>query len=299
MLISVIIPHFNQPDYLRICLQTLHDQDPFPAEREIIVVDNGSEETPETVVAEFPGVSMLYEGTPGPGPARNHGVTAAKGDVLAFIDADCHAHPGWLAAISAAFAEAETEIVGGDVRVNILDPERPTFLEPYECIYSYRNEEHIAEGFSGTGNLAARSHIFADVRGFAGIGVAEDREWGMRAGAKGYSIRFLPEMIVYHPARRSFAELARKWDRHIAHDFEERSTGFSSTLSWFARALALVGSPLFEIIRIVRTDRVSSPKERLLAFACLVRIRLYRAWAMSRIALFPDKAKTRSDWTRT
>ncbi len=299
VLISVVIPHFNQPEYLRICLRTLHNQDAVAADVEIIVVDNGSEAMPAEVCAGFPGVMLLRETTPGPGPARNCGVARARGDILAFIDADCHAHPGWLAAIEAAFRDPGTQIVGGDVRVNILDPDNPTALEAYESIYAYRNKMYVSQGYSGTGNLATRPDIIADVGGFAGIGVAEDRDWGQRAGARGYHIRYLPDMIVFHPARRSFAELARKWDRHIAHDYEERRPGLAGRLRWFARAAALAGSPLFEIFRIARSDRVGSLHERRLALVCLVRIRLYRAWAMIRITLARDKAEAKSDWTRT
>ncbi len=298
MLISVVIPHFNQPDYLRHCLQTLRDQEPFAADAEIIVVDNGSKVMPDDICAEFPEVTLLRETTPGPGPARNHGVTRAKGDVLAFIDADCHAHPGWLAAIASAFFDDQTQIMGGDVRIHVLDPDNPTALEAYESVYAYRNKMYVSQGYSGTGNLATRPSIFADVGGFAGIGVAEDREWGRRATNGGYHIRYLPEMIVYHPARRSFAELARKWDRHIAHDYEERRPGLAGLLRWFAKAAALAASPLYELFRIARSDRISSRHERLLAFGCLVRIRFYRAWTMASIALTPHKTQSRSDWVR-
>ena len=114
-MISVVIPHFNQEDHLRTCLARLHSQQGCTAKVEILVVDNGSRRSPEAVTAAFPGVRLLSETTPGPGPARNLGASAARGDVLAFIDADCHADPGWLAVIEIAFADSTTQIIGGDV----------------------------------------------------------------------------------------------------------------------------------------------------------------------------------------
>ena len=72
-------------------------------------------------------------------------------------------------------------------RSSYENPTRPTFLEPYESIYSYRNSEHIAEGFSGTGNLATLPSVVAEIGSFAGIEVAEDRDWGLRACAAGYA----------------------------------------------------------------------------------------------------------------
>src|SRR3984893_15626253 len=211
MLISVIIPHLNQEDYLTVGLDALHAQRGITSKIEIIVVDNGSARLPEMCCSAWPDVRLVWEPIPGPAPARNRGIREARGDILAFIDADCRADVGWLAAIEAAFADRHTRIIGGDVRVGYENPSRPTFLEPNENIYSYRNSEHIAEGFSGTGNLATWPSVVAEIGSFAGIEVAEDRDWGLRACAAGYAIRYVPEMIVFHPARKTFAELTGKW----------------------------------------------------------------------------------------
>lgn len=297
MLISVIIPHFNQPDHLRTGLQRLRDQKGCTAKIEVIVVDNGSRALPTEICAAF-GATLLTEATEGPGPARNTGAAAARGDVLAFIDADCHAHPDWLAAIQTAFQDPATQIIGGDVRVGYADPSRPTFLEPYEAIYSYRNEEHIRDGFSGTGNLATRPTVLAHVGPFAGIGVAEDRDWGLRAGALGYGIRYVPGMIVYHPARKSMSELTQKWDRHIAHDFALFQDKPLGRLRWVARAVAVAGSPLFEVPTILQSSRVKGARERALALACLIRIRAYRGIAMIRFMANRTAHADRIDWRR-
>src|SRR5690606_3971666 len=104
---------------------------------EIIVVDNGSKHFPEDICSRFSGVRLLLQLVPGPGPARNLGVAAAKGEILAFIDADCVPDPGWLAAIARRFAEAPgVPILGGDVRILQADPARPTWIEAYECVFA-------------------------------------------------------------------------------------------------------------------------------------------------------------------
>ena len=280
MRISVIVPHYNQEDYLHQCLARLHTQQGCTAQIEIIVVDNASMRVPDLICAAFRGVLLLQEHTPGPGPARNTGAAAATGDVLAFIDADCHADAGWLAAIEARFASPSAQIIGGDVRVGYVDPEHPTFLEPYEAIYSYRNHAHIAEGFSGTGNLATRRAILRHVGPFGGIDIAEDRDWGLRAGALGYQTDYVPEMIVYHPARKTFQELSQKWDRHIAHDYAERTGTRVGKIKWLLRAVLVAVSPLIEVPTILRSDRISGGRQRVMAFVCLCAIRLYRSKAM-------------------
>jgi GT2 family glycosyltransferase len=141
-------------------------------------------------------------------------VASSSGDILAFIDADCLADPGWLAAAEAAIADPSATILGGDVRIALADPACPTMAEAYESLYAYRMDRYIArEGFTGTGNLVVRRAVLQDVGPFAGIAVAEDRDWGRRATAKGYRIRFLPQMRVYHPARATFEDLARPRSR--------------------------------------------------------------------------------------
>src|SRR5262245_7741490 len=104
MLISVIIPHLNQEDLLRVGLEALHAQLGGMSNMEIIVVDNGSARLPEMICSAWPDVRLVSEPTPGPGPARNRGIREARGEILAFIDADCRADHGWLAAIECAFA---------------------------------------------------------------------------------------------------------------------------------------------------------------------------------------------------
>lgn len=298
MLISVVIPHLNQEHYLRIGLEALHAQRGVSSDVEIIVVDNGSARLPETICSAWSDVRLVSETTPGPGPARNRGIREARGEILAFIDADCRADAGWLAAIEIAFADGKTRIIGGDVRVGYENPLRPTFLEPYENIYHYRNKEHIAKGYSGTGNLATLPSVVADVGLFAGIEIAEDRDWGLRAGAAGYATRYVPEMIVFHPARKNFAELTRKWDRHIAHDYQHIRPRPLGAVRWLARAIAVAGSPLFELKTVLFSPRVSGPRKRILAFLCLVAIRLYRGGRMIGMLLRGDAAKISEAWNR-
>src|SRR5262245_45090342 len=95
-LISVVIPHLNQPEALDACLSSLDAQSLARCSFEIIVVDNGSVSKPEKIVANHSGTRLLREFQPGPGPARNCGIRHATGDIIAFIDADCRAHRDWL-----------------------------------------------------------------------------------------------------------------------------------------------------------------------------------------------------------
>jgi len=295
--ISVVIPHLNQPGMLARCLASLAAGDRVPDE--VIVVDNGSATLPVAICAAHPGVQLLQEPTPGPGPARNRGAAQATGDILAFIDADCLADRGWLAAAAVAMADPGAEILGGDVRIALADPARLTMLEAYESIYAYRMDRYIArEGFTGTGNLVVRRDVLTAVGPFAGIDVAEDRDWGKRATGAGHQIRYVAGMKVYHPARARFSDLCQKWDRHMAHDFSLARARPGGRLRWMLKMLAMVLSPLAELPRIVVSDRVSGLRARGLAFAGLLRIRVYRAGMMAWLLVGGNPDRLSGRWNR-
>lgn len=281
-LVSVIIPHLNQPEFLRACLESLGRQD-WPAERtEIIVVDNGSRELPDLAAIGFPGAKLLTEATPGPGPARNRGIAAASGELLAFIDADCRADPGWLSAAVAGLSRpGSTGVVGGDVRIDVRDERDLTPLEAYEAVFAYRQKLYIGRhGYSGTGNLAMRREVFQKVGPFGGIHTAEDMDWGRRARTAGHPARYLPDMIVYHPARTNMGELQAKWRRHVAHALVTHRERGGSDLAWAARAAMILGSAVPHMAMMLTSPRLSGLRNRLRGIGVLVGIRAYRAREM-------------------
>ena len=298
--VSVIIPHLNEPDDLRLCLLALDAQRADGIAFEIIVVDNGSKEMPDFAETLVPGVRLVRETIPGPGPARNLGAALARAPLLAFIDADCIAAPHWLAIIVECFDKhREIDFVGGDIRIRPADPERLTAIEAYEAIYSYRTQLYVEQyGFAATGNMAVRTEVFRSIGPFGGIGTMEDTEWGQRATTMGCQIAYLPGARVLTPSCRSFAELARRWDRHVAHEFGEAKGRPFWLARWLGKSMVMAASPLGETIRILGSDRVDTWRERALALACVTRIRLYRASRMLALAWHDNAASMVDMWNR-
>lgn len=297
--LSVVIAHLNQPAMLDRCLASLAAGARVPDE--VIVVDNGSREPPAAICAAH-GARLMAEAVPGPGPARTAGARAATGDVIAFIDADCLADPGWLAAAETAMADPAAMILGGDVQIAYADPDprRMTMIEAYESVYGYRVADYIArENFTVTCNLVTRPAVMADVGAFGGLAVAEDIDWGRRAVAKGYRILYRPEMVVRHPARPDMRALKVKWDRHMAHFFHGVPGHPRARLAWALRTLAMAASPLAELPRLARTPRLPGLRARALAFLCLTRIRLYRARMMAWLLFGGDPAVLAGRWNRS
>lgn len=290
--VSVVIPHHDDPE-LSACLAALAAQRADGIPFEVIVVDNGS----RTLPAVPPGVRLLAEPAPGPGPARTTGALAALAPVVAFVDADCRPDPGWIAAIDQAFADPGAEVAGGDIRIAPADPARLTVVEAYESVFGYRQQLYISrDHYAATANMAVRRDIFLAVGPFAGLGVAEDMDWGRRATALGYRHAYLPRMRVRTPARPDFAALARKWDRHVAHFWAGLPPGPAGRLRWLATTAAVAASPLAEIPRIARSDRLARPGDRLRALAGVTRLRLHRAGRMLGLALGADPARLEGGW---
>ncbi|UPJ60693.1 glycosyltransferase [Bradyrhizobium sp. 192] len=281
-MISVIIPHLNQAGALEACLKSLDGQTLARDLFEVIVVDNGSAVSPIDIVAGHPDVSLKYEPHPGPGPARNAGVAAAKGEILAFIDADCRAHPDWLSSVmERCYSSPAGTVLGGDVRIWRPDNAELDAIAAYESVFAYRFKLYIERhGYSGTGNMAVFRRDFDRVGPFAGIDVAEDMEWGQRALRAGLRFRYAPEMVVFHPARGSLQELYAKWDRHIAH-YRKMAEGRPAwQLRWTAQALLVFASLVPNAVTVLSSERLHGTRVRLKAISVLCAVRTHRALTM-------------------
>lgn len=113
--LSVIIASRNSKSTIERCLQSLEKQ-ANPDEAEIIVVDSSEDGTAELVSQEFPFVRLFkFEERKFPGDARNIGVLHARGEILAFTDADCFVNEDWIKRILETHNGTQHPIIGGAV----------------------------------------------------------------------------------------------------------------------------------------------------------------------------------------
>jgi glycosyltransferase involved in cell wall biosynthesis len=105
LVLSVAVCTRDRPEELRRALESLARQEPPPFE--VLVIDNAPRDgrTRELVENDFPAFRYLEEPVPGLDFARNRALSAALGDVVAFLDDDAVAEPGWSAALLAPFHE--------------------------------------------------------------------------------------------------------------------------------------------------------------------------------------------------
>ena len=296
---SVIIPHLNTPELLVKCLQSVAAQRLDAGWFEIIVVDNGSRVPLDVLAAAWPGVRFLLEREPGPGPARNLGVAHARGPVLAFVDADIRVAPDWLqTGIDAVEADPDHPH-GGDVRIDFVDIRHPTGIEAFEAVFSFRQKMYIRRlGFSGTGNLMMHRDLFARVGPFGPIGTAEDKGWGLKAKAMGAPTRYLPRMVVFHPARPDMADMEARWARLIAHNFTAHAESGRPRLLWELRAWAVLASAVAHVPMLLLSPRVPTLGARFRGVGVLFQTRWYRFMKMRRIAR-EGHLETAMQWNRT
>ncbi|WP_238181471.1 glycosyltransferase [Methylobacterium trifolii] len=281
--ISVVMPHLDDLENLDLCLSHLQAQTLGRDHFEIVVSDNGSRGG-LAAVAALAGTRARVVAAPerGAGPARNAGVAAAKGRILAFIDSDCRPAPDWLREGVAALAHHD--VVGGAVTVV---PERdgaPEPVEAYELVFAFRNDLYVRrKGFTVTANMLMPRAVFEAVGPFAN-GVSEDVEWCHRARRLGYRLGYAPACVVAHPARRTWAELVRKWRRTTREAHALARPGPLGAAAWLARAWIVLLSALPQAVRLLRAPELSAPRIRWAALRVLLRIRSFRFAEAHRLA---------------
>ena len=283
-LAAVIIPHFNDGLRLRKCLDALMPQLRADAPVEVIVADNASTQDISDIIADFPQVRFVTETKKGAAEARNLGVRISTAPRLFFIDADCIPAANWL---ETALALPDSDgILGGTVAVFDETPPPRSGAEAFETVFAFPQQAYVARGFSVTANLLTTRKTF-DAVGDFNPRVVEDSDWCHRAGDLGYSIRFVPELVVKHPTRQDWVALRKKWRRTTSENFFVGGTGPMARLRWGLRAFAVAGSGLLHIPRVLRHPDLS-PLEKRAAIATLLRLRLVRALWMLKQVLFGE-----------
>lgn len=210
-LASVIIPTFEDWDRLQFCLDRLAEQSLDQDQFEVIVANNNRNPTAPPALRVSGNTRIVHVPKPGSYAARNVAIGEAKADILFFTDSDCQPDPRWIEAGLAAVAVlGPYGRVAGRIEM-FAEGDKWTGAGLYDRLFGLQQEVYAAKGWCATANLVARraafdlAGLFTDDRFSNG-----DREWGVRAKALGAELVFSRETVIRHPARSSFAELAKK-----------------------------------------------------------------------------------------
>ena len=210
-MISVVIPTRHRNDLLARCLEQLKPgrQLLAPDQYEVIVTDDGSDSTAETMLRDrFPWVLWTAGPRRGPAANRNHGVSLAKGSWIAFTDDDCVPSSQWLA----AFALATTNLGG------VVFEGRTTCEAGLRRFYD-EAPLNMCGGALFTCNLMVATDEFERLGGFdEGFSFSmEDTDFAERISKSGNKAQFVKESVVDHPPRRriSGVKAGRLWASRV------------------------------------------------------------------------------------
>jgi len=275
--VSIVVPFHNEQAHIERCIESLLSQD-YPRERyEVVFVDNNSTDGSADIIRRHAGVRLLSEPKPGSYAARNAGVAASTGTIVAFTDSDCSPDRSWVTAITRELATPDTVVVQGRVRF-ATESTLLSLLADYEnakaaYVFSGTNPA-IYYGY--TNNLAVKRRAFVDAGPFEEVQRGADVIFVHRV-IEAYApraIRFSADMCVRHweidTARAWFKKL-RIYGRSIRRygdivrarplSSADRSRIFQATMRagnypWYRSALLIgllaVGASAYECGRIAR-----------------------------------------------
>lgn len=217
MKFSIIIPVLNAERTLENCLTSVTATD-YPADQyEVLCVDNGSTDGSVRIIQKFKTVHLIFERTRQSSyAARNAGIRAAKGEIIAFTDADCIVPSNWLSQVETAFSDPSVGAVAGQV----LPVEPTTFIERYQVSRRALDLEVMSffpfRWLPITANAAYRREIFTKIGLFRGDLIScGDFELGQRIKEhSSYTIAVRLDIAVKHHHRTSLRAMLRQHMRY-------------------------------------------------------------------------------------
>lgn len=211
----MVVPARDAAATLPAQLEALARQD-YGGEWELVVADGGSIDATRAVAARHlralpDGRLIDASGTTrnGASRGRNRGAAAARGDFLAFCDADDVASPGWLSAM--ALGAREGDVVAGRLDVQTLNPPE---LRSWHDTPPWERERPIHRFLpcASSGNCGVWADVFAALGGFDENELgAEDKDFAWRAQLARHRLHVARDAVVAYRYRTGLAATARQY----------------------------------------------------------------------------------------
>jgi glycosyltransferase involved in cell wall biosynthesis len=210
-LVSVIVASYNGERTLEACLKSLQGLN-YPS-YEVILVDDGSTDTTPEICRRFQDIHYIrHEKNQGLSAARNTGIAAAKGEIIAFTDSDCRADRDWLYYLVGDLLNSEFSGIGGH---NLLPPEDSWIAAavmvspggPAHVMITDRLAEHIPGC-----NMAFYKWALEEIGGFDPIfrKAGDDVDVCWRLQQQGYKLGFSPAGFVWHYRRATVRDYLKQ-----------------------------------------------------------------------------------------
>lgn len=220
--ITLIIPAYNEESHICACLDSVKIQTVMPDE--VIVVDNNSTDDTVTIAREYPFVRVITEKQQGIVYARNAGFDAARGDIIARIDADTILKKGWVAFVKRFYdsnAHKRYALTGGGYFYNLRLPKLSGWVQSQ---FTFRINRFIAGHYLLWGsNMAFLKSHWEQVRHEVCIrnDIHEDLDLAIHLHQNGYRIRYEAKGMgigAYLKRQTDFSQLLvhmKRWPRTL------------------------------------------------------------------------------------
>jgi O-antigen biosynthesis protein len=208
--VSVVVASFNGARTLETCLRSLAHLN-YP-NYEVILVDDGSTDNTPQIAAQFPEVKSIRHENRGLSAARNTGIAAATGEIVAFTDSDCRADEDWLHYLVGDLLRGKFIGIGGH---NLLPPEDSPVAAavmvspggPAHVMLTDTEAEHIPGC-----NMAFLKWALEEIGGFDPLfrAAGDDVDVCWRLRQRGHDIGFSPSAVVWHYRRSTVKAYLRQ-----------------------------------------------------------------------------------------
>jgi len=204
MKVSVVIIAKNAQDLIRYTLNSLRRQ--YRKPDEVIIVVPSSNDNTLKVLKEYPEVQVIITGKSIRGFARAIGVRNAIGDIIAFIDSDCVAHPSWLRALEDLYSREESIMVQGGPTIGVRDLRQVPQRNLSKLKYLLPRDVK----FLPTANFSFRRKILRIVGNFdEKLHEGEDLDFCVRLLKRKVNITMNPRATVYHHSKDDKVSIRR------------------------------------------------------------------------------------------
>ncbi|WP_405265867.1 glycosyltransferase [Cellulophaga sp. Ld12] len=205
---SFIVPVYNRPNEIKELLESLVLQT-YKTPYEIVIVEDGSTLSSETVIATFEdklAITYLKKANSGPGDSRNYGMRKARGNYFIVLDSDCILPPQYLMEAEKSLQNEYVDCYGGP------DAAHESFSLVQKAINyamtSFLTTGGIRGGKKAVGKFQPRSFnmgiskkAFKATGGYGNIHPGEDPDLTIRIWNNGFKTKLISEAYVFHKRR--------------------------------------------------------------------------------------------------
>ncbi len=223
MKLSVVIPYFRAADTIGAQLGALARQQS-PDSWEVVISDNEDSDDLRSIIRHYrnrlPNLRVVDSSDRrGEGHARNVGVEAARGETIAFCDADDEVGQGWLAVMNDALATHD--FVGCRIDFTKLNPlwAQSAFRDHAQQFGLQRTRYPPYLPFAGGGTLGFTLSVFLSVGGFdTSWPVLTDKDFCLRVQLAGTKLHFVRDAVIHYRCRSTLGGLFKQALSFAAYD---------------------------------------------------------------------------------